>query len=247
MNNSESENLGELVAFERQRQKRIGYSLWIFILIVGGIGASYWGWMFFLLVLIAGFAVGSFLGVRVGTKIERATGLGIDAQMTAWNEMEPEESHHEKESNVSHRTHSVLGKMTGIESKVKWSQRKMMQVYGPPIYGDHNIFVDGDFNVAAFLPKGDKTLHVLAGDIVKANRWLKFDSNGNQAFDKKLSETAHEWKINPNTILYRGRMFPPEQPFYKGKVLSFKEFDEEITEEWLISMKNEFMGFMHKS
>lgn len=244
---SEFDNFGELLSFERQRQKRSGYILWIFILVFGGIGASYWGWMFFLLVLIAGFAVGSFLGVRTGKKIERATGLGIDAQITTWNEMEPEESHHKGKSNVSHNTHNVLGKITGIERKVKWSQRKMIQVYGPPLYGDHNIFVDSSFKVAVFLPKGDKTLHVLVGDIVKANRWLKFYTNGNQLFDKKLSERDHEWKINPKNILYRGDMFSPEQPVYKGEVVNFKKFNEEITDERLFSMKNKFMKFMHEA
>jgi len=82
---------------------------------------------------------------------------------------------------------------------------------------------------------------------VKANRWLKFDAIGNQLFDKKLSERDHEWKINPKNILYRGDMFSPEQPVYKGEVVNFKEFNEEITDERLFAMKNKFMKFMHEA
>ena len=64
---------------------------------------------------------------------------------------------------------------------------------------------------------------------------------------KKLSERDHEWKINPKNILYRGNMLSAEQPVYKGDVVNFKEFNEEITDEWLLSMKNKFMKFMHNS
>lgn len=234
-----------ILVSERERQKRIGKLMWIAFIIGGIIGSASWGWSFFLFAVILALVLGSVLGVQTGKKIQSLTGLGINAQMAAWKYIQQQGLEKYGSSSKSYANHNILGKITGIEKKVKWSRAKIIQVNGPPIYGNHNIFVDPNFNVAVFLPKSDKTLHVLVGDILKANRWLKFDINGKKLFDKKLSERDHEWQINPKNILYRGRMFSSEQPVYRGKVITFKDFNVEITDEWLIATKNQFIEFMH--
>lgn len=76
--------------------------------------------------------------------------------------------------------------------------------FGKDPFGYHYVFIDSNFNVAVFLPKGDLTQHVMIGDITNANRWLKFDSKGNLEFDEAVSKKFHEWKINPKTIMHRG-------------------------------------------
>lgn len=50
---------------------------------------------------------------------------------------------------------NILGKLTGIENSVKWSQSKEIKVSGPEFFGHHSIFVDPKFKVAIFLPKDD--------------------------------------------------------------------------------------------
>ena len=117
---------------------------------------------------------------------------------------------------------------------------------GPEVYGDHNIFVDNEFNVAVFLPKADKTLHVLLGDVLRAKRWIKFDSNGEKILDRNLSVNAHEWKINPKKIYYRGEMLSIDNQVLSGKVVKAKDFNEKIDDSWIKSMKDEFMEFMRK-
>ena len=231
------------IVLERQKQKQIGKIIWIIIIIVGLIGSNYFGWLFFLFVIIGAFIIGSILGIRTGKKIERMTGLDINSQMLTWKYIQLN-GLDKKYSTIN--PFNIIGKSTGIERKVKWSRGKMIQVYGPPFFGDYNIFVDFDFNVAVFLPKDDKTLHVFVGNIVKANRWMKFDSNGNKVLDKILSEGSFEWKINPKTILYRGKMLPPDQLVYKGRVINYQDFTEKIDDNWIFSMKNKFMKYMKR-
>lgn len=252
MNNSHffnPENLSDetihLIISERNRQMRNGKLMWIVLIIVGIIGSLNLSWLFFLFTLITAMVLGSIISYQTSKKIQRLTGLDINAQIATWKYIKQKEIGENRNSITSFAKFNILGKITSIEKKVKWSRAKMIQVYGPPIYGNHNIFVDYKFNVAVFLPKDDKTLHVFMGNIMKANRYFKFDANGNKLFVENFSERAFEWKINPKIILYRGSMLSPEQPVYKGKVVNFREFNEEITDEWLISMKNKFMEFMH--
>lgn len=139
----------------------------------------------------------------------------------------------------------ILGKITGIEDKFKWSRQKKIHVFGPPIYGSHHVYVDSDFTVAVFLPKSDLTLHVFVGDIFNANLWLKYESDGSKVLERNLSKKSHQWKINPTVILYRGNMFSPEQPVYKGKVMEYWDFKQIISDQWIDKKKEEYLKKMH--
>lgn len=127
----------------------------------------------------------------------------------------------------------LLGKLTGIENSIKWSQSKVIIVSGPNIFGQHSIFVDPKFNVAIFLPKDDKTLHIFVGDIFNAKRWIKCDSKGNKIKDENPPKEAFQWKIKPKKICYRGTGFPSNKKVYFGKVISSKNFSQVIDEKWL--------------
>ena len=126
-----------------------------------------------------------------------------------------------------------IGKLTGIEDKVKWSQAKKIEVVGPDFFGQYFIYVDQHFNVAIFLPKADRTLHIFVGDIFRAHRWIKCDQNGKKIKDETPPEEAFQWKINPKNIWYRGTGLPIDKPGYHGKVISFEVFFDDINEEWI--------------
>lgn len=138
----------------------------------------------------------------------------------------------------------LLGKLTGIEGKVEWSRAKKIEVVGPDFLGRYYIYVDPEFNVAIFLPKSDRTLHIFIGDIFRAHRWIKCDQAGKKVKDENPPEEAFEWKINPKNIWYRGTGFPPEKPGYRGKVISYEDFSEEINEEWIDSRIQEYINIM---
>ena len=140
----------------------------------------------------------------------------------------------------------LLGKLIGIEDKVKWSQSKKIEAIGPDFFGQYFIYVDTDFNVAIFLPKSDKTLHIFLGDIFRANRWIKCDPTGEKVIDETPPSEAFELKINPKNIWYRGTGFPPDKPGYRGKVVSFIDFYDEINEEWINSRIEEYIDMMSK-
>ena len=137
-----------------------------------------------------------------------------------------------------------IGKMTGIEGKVKWSRSKRIEVVGPDFFGQYYIYVDPKFNVAIFLPKSDLTLHIFVGDILRAHRWIKCDKSGKKFKDETPPEEAFKWKINPKNIWYRGTGFPPGKPGYRGKVISFAEFFDEINEEWIDLKIEEYIKMM---
>lgn len=142
---------------------------------------------------------------------------------------------------------NILGKLTGVEAKVEWSKAKKIEAVEPYMYGQHFIYVDSDFNVAIFMPKADKTIHVFCGDIFRADRWLKFNSDGSKEIDKTLDKKSHEWKINPKNIYYRGRMLPPDQPVYKGIVQKYDSFNETINDDWIVNKKDDLLKQMGKT
>jgi hypothetical protein len=135
----------------------------------------------------------------------------------------------------------ILSKLIGIENKVKWSQSKKIKVVGPDFFGQYFIYVDPNFNVAIYLPKDDKTLHIFLGDIFYAQRWIRCDTRGNKVIDEKPPKEAFQWKINPNRIWYRGTGFPPNKPVYFGKVISSEQFIQSITEEWIDMMIKKYI------
>jgi len=139
----------------------------------------------------------------------------------------------------------LLGKLTGIEDKVEWSRSKKLEVVGPDFLGQYYIYVDPEFNVAIFLPKSDRTLHIFIGDIFRAQRWIKCNEAGEKVKDETPPEEAFEWKINPKNIWYSGSGFPSGRPGYRGKVISSEDFFDEIDKEWVESKINEYIHMMH--
>jgi len=138
----------------------------------------------------------------------------------------------------------LLGKLTGIEAKVEWSRAKRIEVLGPDFFGQYYIYIDPEFNVAIFLPKSDRTLHIFVGDIFRADRWIKCDQAGEKVKDETPPEEAFEWKINQKNIWYRGTGFPLGRPGYRGKVISSEDFFDEINEKWLDSKIKECVKMM---
>ena len=138
----------------------------------------------------------------------------------------------------------ILDFISNATSNVEWSRAKKIVVSGPDIFGDYEIFVDANFNVAIFLPKSDRTMHILMGDIVRAHRWIKCDEAGQKIVDKTPPRDAFEWKINSDFILYRGKGFPPEEKVYRGQVVSADVFDGVINENWLNVKIREYVQMM---
>jgi len=124
-----------------------------------------------------------------------------------------------------------------IRDNVEWSRSKGLVVYGPEIFGHHFIYIDSNFKVAIILPKADETLHILIGDPVRADRWLKFNSEGKELFDKPLNGNEYEWKIDKDKIRYRGTALKPTGPGHKGKVIKSFEFNKNIDEGWIKQKK----------
>jgi len=137
-----------------------------------------------------------------------------------------------------------LGKLTGIEGKVEWSRAKRIEVVGPDFLGQYYIYVDPKFNVAIFLPKSDRTLHIFIGDIFRAHRWIKCDQAGEKVKDETPPEDAFEWKINPKNIWYRGTGFPPGKPGYRGRVVAVEKFVDKIDNEWIDTKIKEYAQMM---
>jgi hypothetical protein len=129
----------------------------------------------------------------------------------------------------------LLAIVTDVEGKVKWSRAKKIRALGPDFFGQYYIYVDPEWNVAIFLPKSDRTLHIFLGDIVRAHRWIKCDQSGRKIKDEAPPAEAFEWKMNRRNIWYRGTGFPPGRPVYRAKVISSEEFLDEIDEAWLDS------------
>ncbi len=137
-----------------------------------------------------------------------------------------------------------LGKLTGVEGKVEWSRAKKIEVLGPDFFGQYYIYVDSEFNVAIFLPKSDRTLHIFIGDIFRAHRWIKCDEVGQKVKDETPPEDAFEWKINPKNVWYRGTGFQPGKPGYRGKVISSDDFFDEINKSWIDTKIKEYLQMM---
>jgi hypothetical protein len=148
----------------------------------------------------------------------------------------------DKDSNLN--PFSILGDLTGIENKVRWSQSKKIEIIGPDFLGHHFIYVDPNFNVALFLPKADRTLHIFIGDILRAHRWIKCDQGGRKIIDETPPEEAFQWKINPKNIWYRGTGFPSDKPGHRGEVISSEHFYDEINEEWINNRIKEYIHVM---
>ena len=141
----------------------------------------------------------------------------------------------------------LIGKLTGVEDKVKWSRSKKIEVIGPDFFGQYFVYVDFNFKVAMFLPKADKNVYVHIGNIVKAKKMIGYNHNGEKILDKTLSEDAFQWKINPKNILFRGTELPPNKLIYRGKVIYSEDFMEEINDNWIEIKAKEYINLMNSS
>jgi hypothetical protein len=132
----------------------------------------------------------------------------------------------------------IAWRMFKTRLNVKWSRAKGLVIYGPKMFGHHFIYVDKEYKVAVILPKSDETLHILIGNPTEANRWIKYDSDGNEAFDRNLSGNEYQWKINKKEVRYRGNSLEPSGPGHKGKVMNYSNFGELISQQWIKKKKN---------
>lgn len=132
----------------------------------------------------------------------------------------------------------IAWRIIKTRQNVKWSRAKGLVIYGPEMFGHHFIYVDKSFKVAVILPKSDETLHILIGDPTQANHWIKYDSEGNEVFDKNLSGDEYQWKINRKEVRYRGTSLKPSGPGHKGKVMNNSKFTGSIDQEWIVNKKN---------
>ena len=140
----------------------------------------------------------------------------------------------------------LLSKLTGVEKKVKWSQCKRIQVDGPDFWGRYEVFVDRALDVAIFLPKNDFSVHIVAGNIIEASRYLKYDPSGELSNDTSITKGSIEWKINPTKVLFRGHGLPPDRSIYEGKVISSTSFHDKITNDWIVSHVHELQTQIEK-
>lgn len=136
--------------------------------------------------------------------------------------------------------------MKNIRDNVKWSRAKGLVVYGPDMFGHHFVYVDNNFKVAIFLPKSDRTLHILIGDPVQANWWMKYDPSGNEEFNKNLSGKEFEWKIDRDRIRYRGTALKSPAYGQSGKVINSYEFTDLIDQDWILNKKQKMYNIYKK-
>lgn len=128
---------------------------------------------------------------------------------------------------------NLISKLIGVEKKVKWSRAKHITIVGPEFWGQCDVFVDQNFDVAFFVSKADATLHVFVGNLFEASQWLKYEPDGSVSLNKELERGVLEWKINPRNILFRGRMLPPGKTVYHGDVVGAELFKELVTPDWI--------------
>ncbi len=141
----------------------------------------------------------------------------------------------------------LLGKLTGVDRKVKWSQNKRIKVDGPSFWGVYEVFVDSELDVAFVLPKSDFSVHILTGNIIGAEHYFKYNPIGKLTSNVSLTEKAIGWKLNPGRVLLKGGALPPGQNIYLGKVIDETSFDQKITNDWIIAQVAELQKKMKSS
>lgn len=237
----------ETVGYRRQRDKTTGYMLCLFTMAIGFAGWYLWKWYALLITIVIAILLDSFYSKIEAKRIQKKTGLNIDEQKMVFREsaiasLDPTTCDPEEYS-------AYLDSFPENESDEKdyddiWSRAKKIEVVGPDFFGRYSIYVDHKSNVAIFLPKSNKTLHIFIGDIFRANRWIICDITGLKVIDKTSPEEAYQWKINPKDIWYRGKGLPRGKSGYRGEVLSFEDFIDEINDEWLDIKIKEYMRMM---
>jgi hypothetical protein len=235
------------VGYKRQRAKTTGYMLCLITMAVGFAGWYLWKWYALLISIVIAVLLDSVYSIIEVKRIKKKIILNVDEQEMAFREsvvasLDPTTCDQEK-------YRADLYSFQEDESDEKdyddiWSRAKKIEVVGPDFFGRYSIYVDHKSNVAIFLPKSNKTLHIFIGDIFRANRWIICDITGLKVIDKTPPEEAYQWKINPKDIWYRGKGLPPGKSGYRGEVLSFEDFIDEINDEWLDIKIKEYLRMM---
>lgn len=237
----------ETVGYRRQRANTAGYMLCLITMAIGLAGWHLWRWYALLISIVIAVLLGSLYSIIAAKRIQKKTGLNIDEQEMAFRETVVASLDPTTRDSEEYRAY--LDSLPEDESDEKdyddiWSRAKKIEVVGPDFFGRYSIYVDPKSNVAIFLPKSDKSLHIFIGDIYRANRWIICDIKGLKVIDKTPLEEAYQWKINPKDIWYRGTGLPPGKSGYRGEVLSFEDFIDEINDEWLDIKIKEYMRMM---
>jgi hypothetical protein len=234
----------EIVKYRRQKAKTAGYMLCLITMAIGFAGCYLWKWYALPISIVIAVLLDTLYSIIERKRIQKKTGLNIDEQEMTFRESPVVSLDPTTLDLEEYRAH--LDSLPEDESDEKdyediWSRAKKIEVVGPDFFGRYSIYVDPKSNVGIFLPKSNKTLHIFIGDIFRANRWIICDMTGLKVIDKIPPEEAYQWKINPKDIWYRGTGLPPGKPGYRGEVLSFEDFIDEINDEWLDNKIKEYI------
>jgi len=240
----------EAIGYRRQRTKTTVYMLCLITMAIAFAGWYLWKWYALPISIIIAVLLSSLYSIIEAKRIQKKTGLNINDQEMIIRESAvacPELTSRDSEEN---RAYLDSLPEDGSEEKYYddiWLQAKKIEVAGPDFFGRYSIYVDPKSNVAIFLPKSNKTLHIFIGDIYGANRWIICDLRLLKVIDKSPQENAYQWKINPQNIWYKGTGLPPGKSGYRGEVLSSEDFIDEITDEWLDIKIEEYIRMMGSS
>ena len=234
----------EAVAYSRQRAKTIGYLLWLTTPTIGFAGWYLWKWYALPISIVIAVLLSSLYSIIEAKHIQKRTNLNIDGQEMAFSKSAV--SSFDQIPGDPEEYRAFIDSLADDETDEKGYddiclRAKKIDVFGPDFFGRYSIFIDPKSNVAIFLPKSNKTLHIFIGDIFRANRRIVCDLTGVKVIDKSPPEEAYQWEINPKTIWYRGTGLPPGKSGYRGEVLSFEGFNDEINDEWLDIKIKEYM------
>ncbi len=119
-------------------------------------------------------------------------------------------------------------------SNTGWLRSKRLKVQGPTFWGKFEIFVDQDLHVAIFLPKMDRSIHVLIGTISEATLHLTFNASGKRTQTLALHSDEIQWRLNPADIQFLGRRLPPGEKQYTAEILTVGAFSDLVDQAWIV-------------
>jgi hypothetical protein len=233
--------------YSRERDKTIGYLLWLITLVIGLAGWYLWKWYALPTAIVIAALLSICYSIIETKHFQEKIGLIIDEQ-----EKDLRESDVARLDSITRGPEEYRKYIDSLpvdepdeqDYDDLWSRAKKIEVFGPDFFGRYSVYVDQKSNVVIFLPKSNKTLHIFIGDISRANRWIVCDLTGVKVMDKSQPEEAYQWNINSKNIWYRGTGLPPGKSGYRGEVISFEGFNDEINDEWLDIKINEYMQML---
>jgi hypothetical protein len=237
----------ETVDYRRQKAKTAGYMLCLVTMAIGFAAWYLWKWYALPISIVIAFILDTLYLKIEKKRIQKKSCVNSDEQEITFREsavvslgpttLYPEEY-------CAHPDSLPEDESDEKDYDLTWSRAKKIDVAGPDFFGRYSIYVDPKSDVAIFLPKSNKTLHIFIGDIFRAKRWIIYDMKGLKVKDKIPPEDAYKWEINSKNIWYRGTGLPPGKPGYRGEVLSFENFIDEINDEWLDIKIKEYIRMM---